>query len=198
MIYLEFIERDRSVPIEVFRYLGDQQSSWAEGQVDRMVLQLGRTLRLGPSPSYLAFWRIPDISRADAWEAYFASDAASRNRRSAAMHRAVHIQRAGFYDELVAATPHADGFHYIEYFEADGSAEDIEAAFKARADTHLEAALTFLLRRIGFLGPDPPHLAVWHVPAFRGIEGLARGAPASPPVRVCTAGVYRPLGSETL
>jgi hypothetical protein len=198
LIYLEFIERDRFMPIEVFRYLGDQQSSWAEGQVDRMVLQLGRTLRLGPSPSYLAFWQIPDLTRADAWEAYFDSDAALRNRRGAAMHRAVHIQRAGFYDELVTATPRAEGFHYIEYFEADGSGEDLESAFKARANAHSEATLTFVLQRIGFLGPDPPHLAVWHLRTFSAIEGLARGAPAHAPVRVCAAGVYRPLGSETL
>ena len=198
MIYLEFIERDRAVPIEVFRYLADQQASWAEGQVDRMVLQLGRTLRIGPSPSYLAFWQIPDILRADAWEAYFASEAALRNRRGAAMHRAIHIQRAGFYDELVTAPPRADGFHYLEYFEADGSSEHIEAAFTARARAHPSATLTFLLRRVGCLGPDPPHLAVWHVPSFREIEGLARDAPGHSPVRVCTAGVYRPLGSETL
>ena len=41
MIYVEFIERDRWVPIEVFRHLGNQKTSWAEGAVERMVLQLG-------------------------------------------------------------------------------------------------------------------------------------------------------------
>ena len=52
MIYLEFVERDRSIPIEIFRQLGNQASAWAEGARDRMILQLGRTLRLGPAPSY--------------------------------------------------------------------------------------------------------------------------------------------------
>ena len=52
MIYLEFIERDRATPIEIFRQPGNQASAWAEGAQDRMILQLGRTLRLGPAPSY--------------------------------------------------------------------------------------------------------------------------------------------------
>ena len=52
MIYLEFIERDRSIPIEIFRQLGNRASAWAEGTEDRMILQLRRTLRLGPAPSY--------------------------------------------------------------------------------------------------------------------------------------------------
>ena len=65
MIYVEFIERDRWVPIEVFRHSGNQQSNWSEGSVDRMLLQLGRTMRLGPRPSYLCLWDIPDIALPD-------------------------------------------------------------------------------------------------------------------------------------
>jgi hypothetical protein len=44
-IYAEFIDRDRSMPIKIFRRLGDQGSDWTEGAEDRVVLQLGRTLR---------------------------------------------------------------------------------------------------------------------------------------------------------
>ena len=44
MIYLEYIERDRHVPIEAFRHMGDQSQSWVEPDADRMILQLGRTL----------------------------------------------------------------------------------------------------------------------------------------------------------
>ena len=36
MIYLEFIERDQAMPIGIFRQLGNQASTWAEGAEDRM------------------------------------------------------------------------------------------------------------------------------------------------------------------
>ena len=88
MIYLEFIERDRAMPIEIFRQLGNQASAWAEGAADRMILQLGRTLRLGPAPSYLCLWEIPDLSRLDSWEAYFHSPAARMRTRPTIPSRA--------------------------------------------------------------------------------------------------------------
>ena len=73
MIYMEFIDWDRSVPIEIFRFLGQQSSGWKENSPDKLVLQLGRTLRLGPQPAYLAVWEIPDIRQLDEWETYFHS-----------------------------------------------------------------------------------------------------------------------------
>ena len=117
MIYLEFIERDRAMPIEIFRQLGNQASAWAEGAEDRMILQLGRTLRLGPAPSYLCLWEIPDLSRLDSWEAYFHSPAARMNNRSLAMHRAIHIQRAGLYDLLSRGEPLEAPLHIVEYID---------------------------------------------------------------------------------
>jgi hypothetical protein len=62
VIYAEFIDGDRSMPIEIFRRLGNQGSGWAEGAEDRMVLQLGRTLRLRPVPNYLRLWDILSLS----------------------------------------------------------------------------------------------------------------------------------------
>jgi hypothetical protein len=200
MLYVEFIDRDRFVPLEVFRYLADQGASWAEGQVDQMILQLGRTLRLGPTPGYLAFWRIPTIARADAWEAYFASDAASRNRRGGAMHRAIHIQRAGLYDELVAEPVAGEGYWYVEFFDAAPDLEDaaVVAPFADRRRAHAEARLCLVLRRLGFLGPDPAHLAVWEFPSYESMEAMARAAPLTRGVQIKTAGIYRRLGEETI
>jgi hypothetical protein len=200
MIYLEFIDRDRFVPIEVFRYLADQGASWAEGQVDQMILQLGRTLRLGPTPGYLAFWRIPAITRADAWETYFSSDAAFRNRRGSAMHRAIHIQRAGLYDELVAEPVSGDGYWYVEYFDAPPDLDDgaVATPFLARRHTHPEARLCLVLRRLGLLGPDPAHLAVWAFPSYDAMEQIVRAAPLTREVQIKTAGIYRRLGDETI
>jgi hypothetical protein len=124
MIYIEFIERETGTPIEVFRHLGNQQSAWSEGATDRMILQLGRTLRLGPTPSYLCLWEIPDIGRLDAWEEYFHSSAAAENRRSQAMHRAISIQRAGLYDVLWRAKTLDASLYLILYCEPGGATND--------------------------------------------------------------------------
>ena len=120
MIYIEFIEREAGTPIEVFRHLGNQQSAWSEVATDRMILQVGRTLRLGPKPSYLCLWEIPDIGRLDAWEEYFNSGAAAENRRSQAMHRAISIQRAGLYDVLWQAKTLEASLYLILYCEPGG------------------------------------------------------------------------------
>jgi hypothetical protein len=200
MLYVEFIDRDRFVPVEVFRYLADQGASWAEGQADQMILQLGRTLRLGPTPGYLAFWRIPAITRADAWEAYFSSDAAFRNRRGNAMHRAIHIQRAGLYDELVAEPLSGDGYWYVEYFDVAPDLDDsaVVSPFATRRKAHPEARLCMVLRRLGFLGPDPAHLAVWALSSYEAMEPMVRAAPLTRAIQIKTAGVYRRLGEETI
>jgi hypothetical protein len=196
-MYVEFIERDRPVPIEIFRHLGDQSSSWAEGAVDRMVLQLGRTLRLGPSPSYLCFWQIPGIERLDAWEDYFRSPAAGANHRSQAMHRAIHIQRAGLYDELAPAGEAAPGLYLIEYCEPDAKAEGA-ALRAAMADRGSDAAtLLHLLRRVGRAGPDPALLAVWRADSYVALEPMLRHPPPAV-IGLSAIGIYRPFGQEIL
>ncbi len=200
MIYIEFIERDRFVPIELFRYLADQEGIWAEGQIDRLILQLGRTFRFGPIPSYLAFWQIPSMDRVDVWQTYFNSDAALRNRRSSAMHRGIHVQRAGLYDETVAKGPYDREHWYIEYFDAGASSgsDSIEKLFRARASAHSQVNLEMVLSRVGVLGPDPANLAVWSAKRFQDVEGLVRSAPASAGAQIKVAGFYRLLGHETV
>lgn len=200
MMYVEFIERDRFVPIEVFRHFADQGSSWVEGAVDRMVLQLGRTLRLGPSPTYLAFWKIPHVGRLDEWEAYFRSDAWPRNRRSTAMHRSIHIQAAGLYDELHEAAPVPEALYYVEYFDAepDHGHDAVAAWFASRQRAHAGSGLCHVLRRIGLLGPDPANLAVWAFPGYESVEAFARGQTRTEGIRVSGVGVYRTLGAEVL
>src|SRR5215467_3105471 len=125
------------MPIEIFRRLGNQGSDWTEGAEDRVVLQLGRTLRLGPVPSYLCLWDIPSVARLDSWEDYFHSPAAARNARSLAMHRAIHIQRAGVYDVLTRADSFEAPLYLIEYIDPhdydDGS---IRATLADRAGRH--------------------------------------------------------------
>ena len=200
MFYIEYIERDRFMPVDIFRFLGDQGSSWVEGAVDAMVLQLGRTMRLGPQPSYLAFWKIQGLHRLDDWEAYFSSDAWPRNRRSTAMHQAIHIQRGGLYDVVIEGPAAGNGVHYVEYFEANAapSNDDVAAHFQAREARHPGGRLNYVVRRIGLLGPDPADLAVWTFASYAEMERIVRERHESPAVRVVTTGVYRKLGDEIL
>jgi hypothetical protein len=198
MIYLEFIERDRWVPTEIFRHLGNQQSSWSEGSVDRMILQLGRTMRLGPRPSYLCFWDIPDIRRLDAWEEYFHSPAAGRNPRSLAMHRSINIDSAGLYDVLEQKDPIEAPLYVVEYCDPAGTGDEaLRAEFAERSRRHAETRPLRLLRRLGRLGPDPAVLAVWGVASYVAAEPLLR-APWPVPIRLANVGVYRPFGEEIL
>jgi hypothetical protein len=198
VIYVEFIERDRWMPAEIFHQLGDQETSWVEGAVDRMVLQLGRTLRLGPRPSYLCLWDIPDMGRLDAWESYFQSAAAGRNRRSRAMHRAINIDRAGLYDVLHRDSDAQAPIYLIEYCEPrrDGD-DDIRAAFAERSARHTSLRQLFLLRRIGHVGPDPALISIWGSSSYLAAEPLIRAA-APMDVQVVDVGFYRRFGEETL
>ena len=198
MIYLEFIERDRAMPIEIFRQLGNQASAWAEGAQDRMILQLGRTLRLGPAPSYLCLWEIPDLSRLDSWEEYFHSPAARMNNRSLAMHRAIHIQRAGLYEILSRDEPLEAPLHIVEYIDPRGqSDEDIRRVLADRARRHPGLRQTLLLRRVGRAGPDPALLCLWATPDYVSSESLLRDE-TLPRMRLAEVGVYRRFGEEIL
>ena len=200
MIYVEYIERDRHVPVELFRHLGDQSRSWVEADADRMILQLGRTLRFGPDPTYLAFWRIAGLERLDNWEAYFSSPAWHDNRRSQAMHRAIHIQRAGLYDELLDPGEPGQGLYAVEFIEAPRSTTDasLRKHYAGRAERHGEGSLDLLLRRVGVLGPDPAHLAVWTFPSHVAMEDFLREDPCGPGIGVASIGLYRRLGDEIL
>jgi len=191
VIYIEFIERDRFLPIEIFRQLARQSSDWAEASQDRLLLQIGRTLRLGPMPSYLAFWEIPDIERLDAWEVYFASLEAMQNPRSQAMHRAIHIQRAGLYQTCFKAEQLAYPLYYLEYYNTTPA----NGACPSNPPTHLDS-LILDLRRIGYLGPQPESIRVWGCSSYSQVKVLSEQH-RQDGVAPADAGVYRDLGTET-
>jgi hypothetical protein len=198
MIYIEFIERDRTMPIEIFRQLGNQGSAWADGAEDRMILQLGRTMRIGPAPSYLCLWEIPDLGRLDAWESYFHSPAAVKNSRSQAMHRAIHIQRAGIYDILGRAGSLDAPLYVVEYVDPLEIAEsEMRAAFAHRAQRHGNLQQLLVLRRIGRAGPDPAVFCFWGAPTYAAGEPLLRDD-HMPGMRLADVGIYRGFGDEVL
>src|SRR5689334_23778934 len=60
-VYIEYISRRPGVPLQSFHAIaGPGQGRWA-GQYpeDRLILNIGRTWRLGPEPEYLAVWHTP-------------------------------------------------------------------------------------------------------------------------------------------
>lgn len=199
MIYAELIERDRFMPIEIFRQLGDQ-SSWTAAE-DRLVGSFGRTMRLGPMPSYLALWQCHGLSRLDEWESHFRSPAGHMDVAEMATHRAIHIQHGACYDELAVSLPVDQArLFVIEHVPVHSRVASAEllAAFQARARDRSEARLHFLLRRIGRLGPGAPALAIWSFADYASLEGFERARDDDDPFRPDEVGVYRWFGREVL
>ncbi|MGH6719731.1 MAG: hypothetical protein ACREER_10470 [Alphaproteobacteria bacterium] len=198
MIYVEFIRRDRFIPIELFRALGDQ-ASWTDPD-DALVLNVGRTLRLGPHPPYMAFWTCKGMARLDEWEAHFQSDAGLGDTYEQATHKAIHLSDAGCFDEIVAGPRAEDGLQYIEFLDVPAAAADAAMAehFARRAERQRPAVLNHVVRRIGHLGGPLGDMAVWTVADYVGLEPLARQAHPEGPFRPRQAGVYRRFGREIL
>lgn len=188
MYYIEFINWDRSVPLEIFRFLGQQSSGWKENSPDRLVLQLGRTLRFGPQPGYLAIWEIPGIHRLDEWETYFHSPASMVNRRSQAMHRAITIERAGLYNAVITGDPTSYPLYYLEFYKS---------LSPALAPDFPREALVYLMKRVGFLGPEFEGMAVWGCGSYEDVESLSCRNNAGKP-QPGDAGVYRNFGDEVI
>jgi hypothetical protein len=136
------------------------------------------------------------MDRIDVWQTYFGSDEALRNRRSSAMHRGIHVQRAGLYDETVARGPYDQQNWYLEYFDATASNESVKQLFSARAAAHSQVGLEMVLSRVGALGPDPAHIALWSAGRFEDFERLARSASECDGASIKVAGLYRPTWKE--
>ena len=198
MIYIEYVERDRFMPIEIFRYLGNQ-SAWTDPD-DSLVGSFGRTMRIGPMPSYLAFWKCSGMERMDEWEAYFRSEKGKNDAHELATHRAIHLQKAGCYDEIFEGKKvDRSGLHLIEYFAA-GAAEPaaLTKHFKDREKKASGATLSFVLRRIGLLGPAPGALAVWTFRDYVALEPFVRATAQDGAYAPTEVGVYRWFGDEIL
>jgi hypothetical protein len=198
VIYAEFISRNRSMPVEIFRHLGNQKSDWAPGSKDRVLLQLGRTMRLGPEPGYLSLWEIPGLDRLDAWEAYFHSEAAQANRRSRAMHHAIQIERAGLYDALHQGSALEASLYVIEFWHAlTIGSDEVFQSLTNRASAHPNVTMFLAIRRVGLVGPAPEGLTIWGSPSYAAAESLLRDV-SCPPITLTDVGLYRSFGDEVL
>ena len=199
MIYIEFFERDRFMPLEIFRFMGDH-AGWSDPE-DALFANLGRTMRIGPLPPNMAFWQCSGLERMDEWEAFFRSDEGIRDVHEQASLRTLHLKHGGCYDMLVEGPKPDAGLQYVEFFDPgpDIADDQIVAHFTARAAAHGGGTLSTVVRRIGLLGP--PHMgdiAVWTFPSYAAAEPIFRERHAGGPLRPFQAGVYRPFGKEIL
>ena len=194
MIFVEYIERERSMPWEIFRKLGGQDWSGS----DRIVANLGRTMRLAPTPHYMCWWQIPSIKRMDEWEAYFRSSEGRIYLSESPTGKALHFQRCGLYDEIIGHGEVPSGLHLVEFFAAQGqSAGEIKHWFSERAGDSGDGRLTYVINRLGLIAPDPGGIAIWTFPDYAGAEPFLRRTPQAGPIAVTAAGLYRNFGEDT-
>jgi hypothetical protein len=188
------------------------EGSWSE---DQMILNLGRTWRLGPEPEYMTVWYTPTtgLGRIDDWDKVFRSGAADALEKP--FREVARIDRAGCYEALLdpvrQPAPSGDtersdanprsltGIYYAEFFEPVGSDDAIRELYSNRAASHPSLTLALCIVRIGKLAPDPGGLAVWTLPSYSALAAIARDLDDMiEPVRLATAGVYNDIGREIL
>lgn len=200
MIYVEYTSRRPGVSLEAFhKIMRLGTGGWgSEHGDDAAVLVLGRTWRLGPEPEYMIVWHVPAFGpeRLDEWERVFRAGEADALQEP--FQLAARIERAGCYDALIEPVASPSERFYAEFFdwEPGTDSDAVRAYFEQRAAG--DGQLCLLLDRIGHLAPDPRGVAIWSLPAWAGLEGLARGADPAGPVRTVAAGAYSVLGRETL
>lgn len=203
LVYIEFISRLPGVSLEAFRFAaGRGQEGWSgEYSEDQLLLNLGRTFRTGPEPGYLAVWynRSAGVERIGDWERIFKSGVADHFEEPFKL--AARIDAAGCYEPLLAPVAGASSLYYGEYldFAPGASREDVRAFFAERGERHAGLELNLVCDRIGKLGPDPRALAVWGLPSWAALDGIARELDGvAEPVRLVAGGLYANLGEEIL
>jgi hypothetical protein len=172
------------------------EGSWSE---DLLILSAGRTWRLGPEPEYMTVWHTPTpgFGRIDDWDKVFRSGAADAVEKP--FRELARIDRAGCYEPLLDPKRQLNGIYYAEFFEPVAPRAKIREFYVNRAAAHPSLTLALCTVRIGKLAPDPGGLAVWTVPSYAALAGIARELDdMAEPVRLETAGVYNDVGREIL
>ncbi len=199
MIYVEVFERDRFIPLEIFRFMGDH-AGWSDPD-DNLFANLARTMRIGPLPPNMAFWQCKGLERLDEWEAFFRSDEGMRDVHEQASLKTLHLKHAGCYDVIVEGPKPGGGLHYVEFLDPGPELADEAMAehFTRRAEAHAHGVLNIVVRRIGLLGPRHiGDMAVWTFASYAAAEPIFRERHAEGPLRPVQAGVYRRFGEEIL
>jgi hypothetical protein len=203
LVYIEFISRRPGISIEHFHTIaGAGQTGWAKQYGDdQLLLNLGRTWRIGPEPEYLAVWvnRTAGLERLGEWEQAFRSGEADAFEKP--MEVVGRLDRAGCYKPLREPVPGRIGPYYAEFldFAPDATLEEVADFFDKRAANHPTLQLHIVADRIGHLGPNPRCIAVWGLPTYAHLDEIATELQdVTAPVLLRTAGIYANLGEEIL
>ena len=197
MIYLEFIDWDRSIPVDIFRLLS-KQDQW-ESKEDRKVINIDRHKGIGGHPTYLSGWQIRDLARLDEWESHFKSAEAAVDVAEKATFQAMDFRYCGLYDELKLTDLPDPNLHAVEYFDPAPDMKDQEfmIGLERRESDEEVGNLAVVLRRVGMLGPDPCAVSIWTFPDFSSIESFAR-RPVTANARPASTGLFKNIGFELM
>ncbi len=202
LLYVEFISRRASVPLERFHAVaGGTQGTWAQRHSDdRIILNAGRSWRVGPEPEYLCVWYTPGsgLERIDDWERLFREAAVVEHH--AEFEAVARIDRAGCYLPVGEPTLASEGRYLIEWLSCDGVSDDrLAAEFASRAQRHPRRTLRCLARPLGALAPGSHSFALWGLAAWGDAQALARDLPQRDTgIMITDAGLYADLGDEQL
>jgi hypothetical protein len=203
VIYVEYISRRPGVELAEFHAAVKQgQEGWdASYAEDRLLLNVGRTWRLGPEPEYMGVWDSPGrgLERIDDWDRIFRAGHAEQHER--VFRRVACIEAAGCYEPLrdLLPTPRGHRSYYAELFRATGLLDAVAAHYEARVRRHPRLPLALLVHRIGKLGPDPGGLAFWVLPDFAALAEIAADLDGTTdPLELVAAGTYADVGEEIL
>lgn len=201
MVYVEYISRRPGIELADFhRVVSQVQRQWESGHSDdQLILNAGRTWRLGPEPEYLGVWYAQQsgFGRLDEWERAFRNRCEVGDEQT--MSRVARIVFAGCYEALREPVRARDGIYYVEKFHPTGAPDAIRSFYEERARRFSSFTLNLLIQRIGRLGPDPGGLAVWTLPSFAALAEIATQLDtAHDPIELVGAGLYVDIGQEIL
>jgi hypothetical protein len=202
-VYVEFISRLPGADLASFYEAArDVPNEWADEHTDdRLILNIGRTWRIGPEPSYIHAWFNDGAGtdRLDDWQRIFSAGEASALEER--FGRVARVDRAGLYEALLPPVQCREGLYYGEYFDfrAGVEREAVAAFFRERVERHSDATLSLLVDRKDGLGPDPRGLAVWEVPRWTKLDTLTGEVRAAgSPIELVTSALYADTGQEIL
>jgi hypothetical protein len=194
MIYVEYISRRSGITLDDFHPVVRQvQEAWEAGHgADRLIINAGRTWRLGPEPEYIGIWDTGThgLERLDDWTRAFRERGVVGDE--ATMSRVARIDVAGCYRALEAPVPARGRIYYLENFVPSGSDDEILTAYRERVCRYDGVQLHVLAVRIGRLAPDPGGIAVWSMSNFASLTDVASEFDGA------SAGVYADIGEEIL
>lgn len=202
LLYVEFINRRPSISLEEFHErAGRAQGDWAgKYGEDQMILNVGRSWRLGPEPEYLCVWYTPEsgLDRIDEWERLF-QDSGEREHH-AEFADVARIARAGCYVPIGEQTVATEGRYLVEWLTFDDvSDQQVERVFAERASRHPDLTLRSLARPFGALAPEQRGFAVWGLPTWGSADGPVQDVPRRDSgVEVVEASLCADFGQEQL